>query len=86
MKLAESFAQTGFAQFMNSTAGRVARIVAGLCLIGLGYSQGAGAAGVILVVVGLLPLAAGAFNLCFISALLGGPLSGARVLASKPKG
>jgi hypothetical protein len=29
-------------------------------------------------VVGLIPLAAGVFNLCLISALLGGPLSGGR--------
>jgi hypothetical protein len=85
MSLAQSFAQTGFAKFINSTPGRVVRIVAGLALIGWGYSLGAGPAGIILVVVGLVPLAAGVFNLCLVSALLGGPISGARVAGSKPK-
>ncbi len=28
---------------------------------------------------GVLPLSAGAFDLCYISAVLGGPLSGARI-------
>ena len=37
-----------------------------------------------MMVVGLVPLAAGAFDLCFISALLGGPLSGARIAKSTP--
>jgi len=30
-------------------------------------------------VAGLVPLAAGAFDWCLISALLGGPISGARI-------
>jgi len=85
MRLAESFCQSGFAQFVNSPAGRIARIIAGLALIGWGYAQGAGAAGIILIVVGLVPLAAGVFHLCLISALLGGPISGARIAKSKPQ-
>jgi hypothetical protein len=85
MSLAESFAQTGFAQFVNSPAGRIVRILAGLCLIGWGYAQLPGSAGSILIVVGLVPLAAGSFNLCLISALLGGPISGARIAKNKPQ-
>ena len=85
MSLAESFGQSGFAQFMNSPTGRIARILAGLGLIGWGYAQGTGSAGIILIVVGLVPLAAGVFNLCLISALLGGPISGARIAKSKPQ-
>jgi hypothetical protein len=85
MSLAESFVQSGFAQFVNTPAGRIVRIVAGLVLIGWGYSQLAGAEGIILIVVGLVPLAAGVFNLCIISALLGGPISGARIAKSKPQ-
>ena len=46
MSLAESFAQSGFAQFVNSLAGRIVRILAGLALIGWGYSQRAGAEGI----------------------------------------
>jgi hypothetical protein len=85
MRLAESFAQSGFAQFVSSPTGRIARILAGLGLIGWGYTLRAGAAGSILMLVGLIPLAAGAFNLCLISALLGGPISGARLVKSNPK-
>lgn len=85
MSLAQSFAQTGFAKFINSPLGRGIRVVAGLGLIGWGYTLGAGPAGIVLVVVGLIPLGAGIFNLCLISALLGGPLSGARAAGSKPQ-
>jgi hypothetical protein len=85
MSLAESFVQSGFAQFVNSPTGRIVRILAGLALIGWGYAQPAGSASIILFVVGLVPLAAGVFNLCLISALLGGPISGARIAKSTPQ-
>ena len=75
MSIAESFGRSGFARFINSGIGRVIRIVAGLAIIWAGYSM-AGTLGTVLIVVGLVPLAAGIFNLCLISALLGGPLSG----------
>ncbi|HXV85844.1 MAG TPA: DUF2892 domain-containing protein [Gemmatimonadales bacterium] len=84
MNVAESFGRTGFAQFINSPAGRVLRVVAGFGLIAWGYTQRATGMGLAVMVVGLVPLAAGTFNLCLISALLGGPISGARV--GKPKG
>lgn len=85
MSLAESFAQSGFAQFVNSPAGRIARILAGLGLIGWGYAQRAGSGGIILMVVGLVPLTAGVFHLCLISALLGGPINGSRIARAKPR-
>jgi len=81
MSIAESFGRSGFARFINSTAGRVIRIIAGLAIIGVGYSMG-GTLGTVLMVVGLVPLAAGIFNLCLISALLGGPISGSRISGS----
>ncbi len=84
MSLAESFAQSGFAKFINTPAGRITRIVAGLALIGWGYTQRAGTAGIVLMVVGLVPLVAGVFHLCLISALLGGPISGVRIAKGKP--
>jgi len=79
MSLAESFGRTGLARFINTTAGRVARIVVGIGLIGCGFTIGEGAGKVLLILVGLIPLSAGAFNLCLISALLGGPIRGDRV-------
>jgi Inner membrane protein YgaP-like, transmembrane domain len=83
MSLAESFGQSGFARFINSTSGRVLRVVVGLGLIGWGYMQRGTEAGTVLMVVGLVPLLAGVFDWCLISALLGGPLSGAAI--RKPK-
>jgi len=82
MSIAESFGRSGFAQFVNSPAGRIVRLVAGLGLIASGYVNRGGSSGTILMIVGLVPLAAGVFDWCLISALLGGPLSGARIRAS----
>ena len=79
MSLAGAFAQTGFARFVNSSAGRIARIVVGLGLIAWGYTLRPGSAGTILMVIGVVPLAAGTLDLCLVSALLGGPIVGARV-------
>jgi hypothetical protein len=84
MTLAESFGRSAFARFINSPAGRIARIVVGLALIAWGWTERAGTEGIVLMVIGLVPLAAGALNLCFISALLGGPLSAARIARSTP--
>jgi hypothetical protein len=83
MTIAESFGRTGFASFINSSAGRLVRILAGLALIGWGYTQRDSTAGIVLMVLGLVPLAAGVFNLCVISALLGGPIRGAQAGSSK---
>jgi hypothetical protein len=75
VSLAESFAQSSFARFINSPPGRVARVLAGIALIAWGYTDRS----IGLAVVGLIPLAAGALDLCLISALLGGPLRGSDV-------
>jgi hypothetical protein len=83
MSLADAFARTSFARMVNSPGGRLARILVGGALIGWGYFHRDSSAGITLMVVGVVPLAAGAFNWCLISALLGGPLSGSEVV--KPK-
>ncbi len=82
MSLAESFGRSRFAQFINSPAGRLARVVAGIGLVAWGYTQRGTGTGLVFMAVGLVPLTAGAFNLCLISALLGGPISGARIARS----
>jgi Protein of unknown function (DUF2892) len=61
-----------FARFMSSTTGRAIRVIAGLAIIIWGFAAGIPA----LVVVGLVPLAAGAFNVCLIAPLLKAPFSG----------
>jgi hypothetical protein len=75
MSIAESFGRSGFAKFINSPTGRIARIVVGLALIVWGYTSG----GILLIIIGLIPLVAGSFDLCLVSALLGGPVSGEKV-------
>lgn len=61
-----------FVEFMSSTAGRAARAVAGLALIAIGLAMG-GTGGVVLAVVGLVPLAAGVFNFCLFAPLFHAP-------------
>ncbi len=56
-------------KWMNGRTGRAARVVAGLALIVGGLLAG-GAGGVTLAVVGLLPLAAGAFGVCAVAPLM----------------
>jgi hypothetical protein len=79
MSIAESFGRSSFAKFVNSPAGRVLRIAVGIGLIAWGYTGRGSGTALALMVVGLVPLAAGVFDLCLISALLGGPISGARI-------
>ncbi len=64
-----------FARFMSSTSGRLLRIVAGAALIFLGLAVVHGTGGIILAVVGLVPLVAGIMNVCVFAPLFGGPFS-----------
>ncbi len=71
----------GFSSFMSRGLGRALRIVAGIVLIALGFAVG-GVAGVVLGVVGAVPLAAGLLDVCLIGTLLfGTPVHGAEVRA-----
>jgi hypothetical protein len=63
----------GFARFMSSLVGRLLRIVAGIALIIIGLAVVHGTGGVILAVIGLVPLVAGLFNFCVFAPLFGGP-------------
>jgi hypothetical protein len=78
-RIAEAFNRSGFSRFINSRAGRAFRLVAGATFIGVGYVFRHGTLGVLSMAWGVLPLTAGAFDLCYISGVLGGPLSGARI-------
>ena len=75
----ESFNQSGFSKFLNSLAGRILRLVAGIGFLVVGYMFRDHAPGVISMVWGVLPLTAGAFDICKVSAALGGPLSGKKI-------
>jgi hypothetical protein len=60
-------------RMMNSTAGRSARVLAGVGLIAAGAAVGGGT-GLVLALVGLVPLAAGAIGACLAAPLLHAPL------------
>ena len=74
-----------FASFMSSAAGRILRILVGLGLIGWGVflivTTSNITVGILLAVVGLLPLVAGLVDVCIFAPLFGAPLSGAKVRA-----
>lgn len=72
-----------FVSFMASPVGRIARIVAGIALIAIGLLSVQGTTGIILAVVGLVPLAAGVFDFCLFGPLLGCPFNGAQIRAGK---
>ena len=71
----------GFAKFMSSGLGRGLRIVIGLALIVLGLFSVGGTGGIILAVVGAVPLLAGILDVCLFAPLFGGPLKGAEARA-----
>ncbi len=75
-----NFASSSFGQFMASSAGRLTRVLAGIALIAIGIIIGE-AAGIVLIVIGAVPLLAGLFDVCLFSALFGGPLAGTRIRA-----
>jgi uncharacterized membrane protein len=60
---------------MSSPTGRLARVAAGAALIAWGYAMHS-TGGVVLAIVGLVPIAAGAFDLCLLGPVFGLPLNG----------
>jgi Protein of unknown function (DUF2892) len=70
-----------FVKFMASTTGRIVRVVAGLGLIAWGLFGLGGSTGLIVALVGLVPLAAGVFDFCVFAPLFGSPLSGPKIRA-----
>jgi general stress protein CsbA len=64
-----------FVTFMSSTAGRAIRVIAGAAIIAAGIASG-GTSGVIIAVIGVVPLAAGAGNVCLFAPLFGADFAG----------
>jgi hypothetical protein len=71
-----------FVTFMASTAGRITRVVAGVILVALGiFMHSVG--GIVVAVIGLVPLLAGLFDFCVFAPLFGAPMSGPKIRAGK---
>jgi hypothetical protein len=77
--LGEAFNASGFSRFINSGAGRIFRLTAGIGFLLVGYMYRHHAAGMLSMAWSFLPLSAGMFDVCYISALLGGPLQGEKI-------
>lgn len=75
-RLATGFNRSRFARFLNSPLGRIFRLVAGTGFLVLGLVYRDHLLGVVSLGWSILPLSAGALDVCYISAALGGPLSG----------
>ncbi len=72
-----------FISFMASPAGRLTRIVAGVALIAWGLVSIGGTAGIVVAVIGAVPLLAGLFDVCLFAPLFSCPLSGAKIRAAR---
>ncbi len=71
-----------FVKFMASNNGRITRIVLGIILVAVGFFVVEDlTTGILLMVVGLIPLAAGVFDFCLLAPLFGAPLSGKKIRA-----
>ena len=68
-----------FVKFMASTSGRIVRIVAGLALIAWGLLGISGTTGIIVAVVGLVPLLAGLVDVCIFAPLFREPFKGTEI-------
>lgn len=72
----------GVFKFLASTNGRIVRIVAGLVLIALGIWIAESTIWTwVLIIVGLVPLVAGAIDVCVFAPLFGLPFGGDRLRA-----
>jgi hypothetical protein len=80
--LAPAFNRSGFSRFLNAPFGRIFRIVAGGCFLAAGLIFWGQPLAILSLAWGVLPLTAGAFDVCYISAALGGPLAGKTIRAT----
>jgi Protein of unknown function (DUF2892) len=67
-----------FISFIQSLAGRLLRIVVGIALIALGFLVIHNVWGIVVAVIGLVPLIAGLAGICLFAPLFGYTLTGQR--------
>jgi len=76
MSWREAFNQSAFSKSLNRPAGRIFRLGAGAGFIVVGFVFREHGRGVASMAWGVLPLSAGALDICYISAVLGGSAVG----------
>ena len=79
MDLATRFNGTSFSEWINSDNGRTFRVVAGSMFLIVGVTFRDEWWGLASLAWGVLPLTAGSFDVCYISAVTGGPLKGSEI-------
>ena len=82
----EIFNRSGLSRFLNRPAGRIFRMVAGVGFLVVGFVYREYTLGVLSMIWGVFPLSAGALDICYISALLGGPISGGKIREKQKAG
>jgi hypothetical protein len=85
MTLEKRFNASGFSRFINSRAGVVFRLAAGAAFLVVGFLYRDHTLGIVSMIWSIFPLSAGAFDWCYISALLGGPIRGSVIRAGQDK-
>ena len=68
-----------FVKFMASKTGRITRIVAGVALVAWGLLGLTETTGIIVAVIGLVPLLAGLFDVCVFAPLFRNPFKGPEI-------
>ena len=72
-----------FTRFINSTLGRIVRLVGGVAMIAAGIAAIQGVPGLVVAAIGLVPLAAGALDFCLMAPIFRIPWSGSKIRAMK---
>jgi hypothetical protein len=68
---------------MQTPAGRIGRVVAGIVLIGAGLVGVGGVPGYLMAVLGAVPLAAGLLDFCVMAPFFSVPFSGSKIRSMK---
>jgi hypothetical protein len=76
-----AFEMNPIIKFLASTSGRIVRVIAGIALVLWGLMGLGGTVGIIVAVVGAVPLLAGLFDFCVFAPLFGAPLNGKKIRA-----
>lgn len=79
MKTCDRFNCSGFGRWINSGTGRVFRLCAGIVFLSLGILNRDSPWGIAALGWSFFPISAAVFNVCWISLVLGGPFSSARI-------
>ena len=79
MRPYQTFNRTAFSKFLNRPAGRIFRLAAGSSFLVIGLLFRQKTLGLAAMIWSVFPITAGVFDVCYISAILGGPFSGAKI-------